>query len=606
MQKPTEDLAFSWWDTIKSVYFLLDTKRKAFLFYTIILIIVLIYDLVPTIIIAKVIDFFASYTQDQSLRPFYIWILILSVSWGIVALIRLTVKKKLANIRVETGYFTRIKGFERLLDFSIKWHDKENTGNKVQKIQAGTEALKQVQVVLIGEAFQEFTNIIAILVAFVWLNPLFLGIALLYIGIFLVVQWSFYSRILKLNNENNILLEKAGGTYFEGLNNILTIKTLGVKDDFKRNIASKEDLTREHSIRRIELINNKWKLFQIINAVMIGATLYLAGRGYVAGAISIGTMVIIYNYFQRLSKSVQDSTDTIEKLILNRTILARMMPIFWEKTTALQGTEAFPRQWETISIKDAVFKYPRQQTESESDNDIPEIKGNSGLAGITLHVHKNEKIGIVGKSGSGKSTLAKILLGLYELESGSYQIGEKTFGRIKHEEITKHMALVLQDSEMFNLSFKENITLMRTWSKELFEKAVAVAELGELIAKLPNSIDTLIGEKGYRLSGGERQRLGIARAIYKDPQILILDEATSSLDTKTEIAIQKSIETRLSEKTIITIAHRISTLENTDRIIVFEDGKIVEEGTYNSLSTNPHSHFSKIYREEGRETFATA
>ena len=147
---------------------------------------------------------------------------------------------------------------------------------------------------------------------------------------------------------------------------------------------------------------------------------------------------------------------------------------------------------------------------------------------------------------------------------------------------------------MFNLSLKENITLMRKFDRYLFEKAVRVAQLDEVINKLPKGIDTLIGEKGYHLSGGERQRIGIARTIYRDAQIIIFDEATSSVDNKTEQLIQEALENELKKKTLIFIAHRVSTLKSVDMIYVFKDGKISESGNYGELINNVDSEFFRL------------
>jgi len=595
MKNTSEAMKFSWLDSIKSIYYLLDSKRKPYLFYTIILILVLFYDFVPTIVIAKIVDFFTTYTQGQSLTPFYNLILFLAISSAIVSFIRLSVKKRLANIAIDAGYFARVKGFEKLLDFSIRWHDNENTGNKVQRIQAGSDALKVTMRMLSQEVFLHITSFVGVLAAFLFFEPVFFIISVIYIIIFWSIQMAFYKKIEEMNYENNILLEKAGGTYFEGLNNILTIKTLGVKDDFKKNINSQEERSRDYSIKKVELMNNKWKFFQIINAVALGTILFYAGHNYVSGVITLGTIFIIYNYFWKLNRTISDSTDTLDKLITSKTTFARMMPIFWEKPTVTGGDLPFPSQWNSLELKNVLFNYPLKENNKEEVT-----VGENGLNDVSLRVMRNEKVGIVGRSGSGKSTLAKILLGLYEVQGGNYAIGNVDFYKIKHEGVTQTMALVLQDSEMFNLSLKENITLMRSWNQELFDKAASICQLEELIAKLPNGVNTLIGEKGYRLSGGERQRIGIARAIYKDPEILVLDEATSSLDNKTEWAIQRAIETKLAEKTIITIAHRTSTLKNMDRIIVFENGNIVEEGTFAGLSGDSSSKFSIVNAQEGK------
>ncbi|MDQ3075730.1 MAG: ABC transporter ATP-binding protein/permease [bacterium] len=584
-----DDSNFSWRDMIKAIFYLLENKKKEYLLYTGILVSILFYDLVPVLIVGKIVDFFTNYNPGDSLNTFYFLVIILAVGNSVVALIRLSSKKALSNIQSQVTYSTKVKGFERLLDFSIKWHDSENTGNKVQKIENGISALKDTQQQLSNGIFPQGTAIIGVLIAFIFMNPSLFVYCLLYAGVFILIQASFYKRSLDLNYTYNSMVEKASGTYYEGLSNILTLKTLGVKNDFKTNIMSKEELSRDFSIKMTQLGNNKWKLFQILNGIVLGGVVFLTGQGFIKGAISLGSIFIIFNYFQKLSHGLGESTGIVEKLIRAKVSMSRMMPIFWEEESIKQGTKEFPEQWDKIFVNNASFSYWKKESEEGNSKE-----NDRGLSEVTLTIAKNEKIGVVGQSGSGKSTLAKLLVGLYHFESGEYKIGDKNFYDVKHDQITNEMVLVLQDSEMFNLSLKENITLMRIFDAKLWENAVQISQLKELIERLPEGAETLIGEKGYRLSGGERQRIGIARAIYKDPQILVLDEATSSLDSKTESLIQEAFEEKLNKKTIISIAHRVSTLKNVDKIIVFDEGKVVEEGTYRELSENKSSKFFDI------------
>jgi ABC-type multidrug transport system fused ATPase/permease subunit len=591
----TNDPGFSFKDMFKAVLFLLDTKKKQYLLYTTILISVSFYTLVPTFIVGKIVDFFTQYKSGDSLALFFSYVGFLVVTNFLVAFVRLDTKKRLTNIKSETVYLTKVRGFERLLDFSVKWHDSENTGNKVQRIQNGIDSLGTLQEVLSNGIFPTGASMIGATIAFLFIKPLFFFYCLAYLAIFISVQMSFYSRMVRMNYEYNSLLESASGSYYEGLSNILTIKTLGAKGDFKKNIMSKEELSRDYQFRMTDLGNSKWKSFQFINALAIGGMLILSGKGFLAGTVSLGSIFIIFNYFKKLTDSAGESTNLLEKLISVKAGFSRMMPIFYDNSERKQGALAFPKKWDTCSIQHATFRYPKRSGAEEGMH-------NSGLEDISITISKYEKIGVVGKSGSGKSTFAKLFLGLYDYDKGEFKIGDTPFQKIKHSEITQEVALVLQDSEMFNLSLKENITLMREFDEVLFNTALQISQLSELVQQLPDGIQTLIGEKGYRLSGGERQRIGIARAIYKDPQILVLDEATSSLDSKTESLIQEGFETHLKKKTIISIAHRISTLKNVDKIVVFDKGTIVEEGGFNELSKKKDSKFYEIYQYQKKHT----
>jgi ABC-type multidrug transport system fused ATPase/permease subunit len=220
---------------------------------------------------------------------------------------------------------------------------------------------------------------------------------------------------------------------------------------------------------------------------------------------------------------------------------------------------------------------------------------------LTLDVKGGEIVGITGPSGSGKSTLIKLLLGLYRLERGTLQIGDVPIEDIRHEELISNMAVVLQETELFNFSLRENITMMRDVPSAVFEQSCEIACLTDVIARLPDGLDTIVGERGYSLSGGERQRVGIARALCRNTRILLLDEATSALDSATEHQVMSRVMGRLRGKcTMLIVAHRMSTLKDADRIVVFDEGRIVEQGGFRQLAEDRASRFGAIYAIQSR------
>ena len=251
------------------------------------------------------------------------------------------------------------------------------------------------------------------------------------------------------------------------------------------------------------------------------------------------------------------------------------MTIFRQEVVVQKGAR-ISKKWKTINFENISFKYKNQNV----------------LDIFNLQLNRGEKIGIVGKSGCGKSTLVKILLGLYNPSKGIISIDDKNLQEFSHDSITKEFSIVLQESEMFNLTLLENVTISsRKKDINKFKLAAKVAHLHNVIAKLPLGLNTLIGEKGYQLSGGERQRVGLARAIYKDSSLLILDEATSALDSKTEKHIQTELDKE--KRTMIIIAHRLSTLKNVDRILFMHKGKVAEMGSYSEL-IKKKGHFYKM------------
>jgi len=203
---------------------------------------------------------------------------------------------------------------------------------------------------------------------------------------------------------------------------------------------------------------------------------------------------------------------------------------------------------------------------------------------INLTVNSHEKIALIGPSGAGKSTIVKLLFRLYDVSDGSVLIDGRPINRVTQESLHANLSLVPQDPILFHRSLMENIRYGRrnATNKEVVE-AARLAHCVDFIEELPNKYETFVGERGIKLSGGERQRVAIARAILKNAPILVLDEATSSLDSRSEMLIQDALKKLMKGKTVIVIAHRLSTIRQMDRIVVFEKGRIIDTGTHEEL-----------------------
>lgn len=235
-----------------------------------------------------------------------------------------------------------------------------------------------------------------------------------------------------------------------------------------------------------------------------------------------------------------------------------------------------------IDIKNLAFAY---------------IKDKTIFKNLNLSIAPNEKIGLVGISGSGKSTLINLILRAYDLQKGKICISGQDIAKVTQFSLHQNIALISQEPCLFNRSIMENIRFARSKaSDEEVIEAAKLAHIHDVIMKMPKGYDSVVGERGVKLSGGERQRIAIAAAILKNTPILILDEATSALDSESEQAIETALNELMKNKTVIAIAHRLSTLKNMDRIIVLDKGKIVENGTQKSLLKNKEGVFSRLYK----------
>lgn len=580
----TEVKNFSWLDVPKAVWYFLEEDKGKFIFFIFILSIIFLYTFIPAYIVGKMVDFFSVYSAGDSLALFYKYVVFLGVSYVLVSLIRLQSKQVIDIIGLKSRMRARTWGFERLIEFSLEWHNKENAGNKLQRVFTGSDAIRNGTKVLAKDGLKNLMDISGAFFIFLFADTKLAVLVFIYIVLFVLVEATLSKKIYKLSNEYNKSNQNAGGVYVEGANNMLAIKALGSKEGINARIINSEGKSKEVGINRVKSGIGKWKLFQVINGIFLMIFMFILGNGVIIGTFTLGAILVFFTYFTKLRDALGDVSDLHSQLIDIRSDLSNMMPIFKETEFIKTGNESFPKEWQEIKINNAVMDYG---------------SGQMGLKDFNLTLKRNTKTGIAGLSGSGKSTLAKIILGLYALKSGNLKIGEKDYYSITHNDTLSHLTVVLQETELFNLSLKDNITMMRNCDDNLLKMAVDISQLNEVIDKLPEGLGSMIGEKGYMLSGGERQRLGIARAIYKNAPIVILDEATSSLDSETEGKImEKLLGEYGKEKTFLIIAHRLGTLKYTDNIAVMEQGRVVEEGSYGKLMNDINSVFYRMNQEQ--------
>ncbi len=293
------------------------------------------------------------------------------------------------------------------------------------------------------------------------------------------------------------------------------------------------------------------------------------------GEFTADLLVLFVGYFGKVEAAVSELAEVSHELVINKLQFHRLKEIFQTKAT-IEGShiaqqQKFPENWQKIEFKNVTFSYEEKKI----------------LKDFNLTIMRGQKIGIVGLSGAGKSTLFTLLLDLYESYAGEILIDTIPLKEIDRQDYINHLSVVLQDTELFNLSLKENILIGGQpnfpHDEHKLHEVIETAHLSEVIERLPKSIDTVIGEKGTKLSGGEKQRLGIARALYRQPELLLMDEATSHLDVDSERKIQASLHVFFKQVTAVVIAHRLSTLKEMDEVIVMHGGKIEERGSFEKL-----------------------
>lgn len=273
----------------------------------------------------------------------------------------------------------------------------------------------------------------------------------------------------------------------------------------------------------------------------------------------------------------------------------------------LRESERFLKESGERSIKDGsrIFYGIQRGIEFKNVTFNYREEGSVVLKNVCFYIHKGTKVGIAGYSGSGKSTIAELIMGFYTPQSGQIFIDGINLRDLKLESWRRYIGVVAQDTFLFNDTVRNNIAYAKPdATQEEIEKAANCAHAHGFILDLPNGYDTFIGDRGVLLSGGQRQRIAIARAVLNDPQILIFDEATSSLDTESEQIVQKALNEVGQGRTVITIAHRLSTISDSNRILVIDDGRIVQEGTHEELLRQAESLYARLVQMQSLEPLA--
>ncbi len=522
---------------------------------------------------ASIITFVGAYVAGQSLSPLWWNIAFIAIAAFIHISARQTAKIIGNRLTERIALDAQLQTLQHLFLLDLSWHESENSGNKIKRIQRGGDSINQLGRMWINsfiEILVTFVGVTVVLATF----EIVLSVAMVcFMGVFFVISRQFTKRAVRFQYQANIEEEDVQGLTFEAINNIRSVKVLGMASSIERRITRAIDTLFLVIQRRVFWYQSRdWVLVLYSHSFSLVATGFIA-LGVLSGRYELGFLILFIDYFRKIWESIDEMTRVIldfdvAKYGVYRMIEMLKVPVMIDVEN---GKKDVPNDWDTIEVQHLLFGYGDNQ-------DV--------LKDVSLTIRRGERIGIVGVSGAGKSTLFKLLLKEHENFSGTISIGGVPLRDIRRTSYFKHAAVVLQDTEVFNFTLRDNITLANPNESDnaaLLHNAVSVAHVSDFLERLPEGLETLIGEKGVKLSGGEKQRVGIARAVFKQPEILFLDEATSHLDTESEEKIRDSLHHFFQNVTAVVIAHRLSTIKEMDRILVLENGTIIEEGSFEEL-----------------------
>lgn len=484
-------------------------------------------------------------------------------------------------------YDLRSQVYSHLQSLGLSYYDRHMTGAIMNRVTGDTQSIQGFIVNGVQEVIVQIFTLIIIAVAMFVLDPrlaLFVLIPtpFIYFGTIYFRKGirKIYNRIWRRRSNLSSIL---GGA----IPGIKVVKAFTQeqyeKDKFHEALAN-------YFTEEIRAIRYRSIFFPIINiATTIGAVLIWGYGGYrviSVGDITIGTLTVFIGYVWRFYMPIQSLSHLSEQFEGATTAAERVFEVLDHEPEFKETIDTVESSSKKLDI-DGNIEFENVSFHYRAEDEV--------LKNINLRINAGEMIGLVGASGSGKSTLVNLIPRFYEVSEGNIYIDGKDIMDYNLGALRSQIGVVLQEPYLFYGTIAENISYGRpSATMEEIVWAAKAANAHKFIMTFPDGYDTIIGERGVGLSGGEKQRISIARAILKNPKILILDEATSSVDTETEKLIQEAIDRLIKNRTTIAIAHRLSTLKNADRIIVLEDGNLVEEGTHDELMSIEDGAFKKL------------
>ncbi len=486
---------------------------------------------------------------------------------------------------LETGVMSRLRenAYNYLLGHSYGFFLNNFAGALVQRIGRLSRSFERLYDTLIFNILPLAINVVGAIVI-IWLQSPFIALAML-IWVIVTMAGNYAFSLWKLKYDRRSAAADSATTGYladaiANHPNIISFTGVPYESSGFLDVSRKQARTQRIA----------WDLSSILDGtqaaliVVIEFILFYYGiKLWARGAITVGTFVLIQVYLIGIAQQLWGFSRVVRTIYEGFADSEEMVSIMHAPHEVQDAPGAQPLKLEKgeITLRDVSFAFGKQQPV---------------LSHVSLTVAPGEKVALIGPSGAGKSTLVRLILRLYNLEDGKILVDGQDIQKVGQESLREKISLVPQDPVLFHRTLMENIRYgRRDATDEEVRAAAKLAHCDDFIDGLPQGYDTYVGERGIKLSGGERQRVAIARAILKNAPILILDEATSSLDSHSEALIQDALSQLMKGRTTIVIAHRLSTIRKMDRIIVIRHGSIVEEGTHEGLLAQPQSLYKHLW-----------
>lgn len=479
------------------------------------------------------------------------------------------------------------KIFDHLQSLSLSYFEKNGAGKIKERVDKGVSDLTRFIEGAFLNIIPQFLYITLAVFFLYRVNKILALIILLGIPFFIGITLAFNKKLRNIQDDVRNASEKSSAIAMESIINVRTIKSFIAErkqsKKFKTQVGKYYVKSMGYTGNR--LIMNIMR-FLIVDVAQI-AVLALGVYWTLNGQITLGTLTLAWQYTNRCFGPLWQLTWLYDEMLREMRSIRRVFQLLDTnpEIVDIEGARPIKIKRGDVEFRNLLFKYDDEEGKKQV------------LSHLNLKIPAGKVVALVGKSGAGKSTIAKLLMHFYEPQSGSILIDGVDIKNVTQRSLRQNVGIVMQDSSLFNDTAENNIRfgVTRATSRDV-TNAAKVAHADDFIKKLPKGYKTVVGERGVKLSGGEQQRINIARAILKNSPILILDEATSSLDSENEQLIQDALWKLIEGKTTIIIAHRLSTIMRADLIAVIDNGKVVELDTHENLIKNKGGMYEKLYQ----------
>ena len=540
-----------------------------------------IFDLAPPALIGAAVDVVVK--QEESLiarlgfpdprTQLLVLAALTLIIWALESLFQYTYGVMWRNLSQSIQHQLRVDAYGHVQSLELSYFEDQTTGGLMSVLNNDINQLERFLDVGANDILQVTTTVLVIGGVFIAVAPSVAWMALLPMPFIVWGSIRFQNQLAPRYARVRESVGFLNGQLSINLNGMATIKSFTAEKYETGRIELLSDHYREYNRDAIRLSTAFVPLIRMVIVTGFIAITIFGGRLALVGSLDVGLYSTMVFITQRLLWPLTRLGDTLDLLQRAMASINRIFDILDTDRRITPGLSSLP-------IEDVAgeIQFTNVSFEYESG------EGQSVLRDLSLNVGQGQTVGIVGPTGAGKSTLVKLLLRFYDLQQGQITLDGKNLRELSLGDLRKAMGFVSQDVFLFHGTVRENVTYGSfDAAEEEIIQAAKIAEAHEFITALPQGYDTVVGERGQKLSGGQRQRISLARAVLKNPPVLILDEATSSVDNETEALIQRSLERITRDRTTLVIAHRLSTIVHADRIFVLDQGELSEQGTHSEL-----------------------